>query len=115
MLKVLGEEPNHTMRTAKSASRRWRTMQPTAVSALCNALGFSALPRVEAGGGDPAWEILARHLGSGRYPDPVVGNRSRDLFKQKLWFTTVDAVAFHHKPDQGIVYRTQRANPERCP
>jgi hypothetical protein len=35
----------------------------------------------------------------------VVGNRSRDLFKQKLEFATVDPVAFHDKPDQGIVYQ----------
>jgi hypothetical protein len=42
---------------------------------------------------------------SGGSASRVVGNRSRDLFKQKLEFTTVDPVAFHDKPGQGIVYK----------
>jgi len=41
----------------------------------------------------------------------IVGNRSRDLFKQKLEFTTVDPVALHDKPDQGIVNQFSERTP----
>jgi hypothetical protein len=63
------------------------------------------MPRLECGGGEPPWGLLARHPRSGGSASRVVGNRSRDLFKQTLEFTTVDPVAFHDKPDQGIVYQ----------
>jgi len=41
----------------------------------------------------------------------IVGNRSRDLFKQKLEFTTVDPVALHDEADEGIVYQLGKRAP----
>ena len=67
---------------------------------------WASLPRVECRGEViHQGGLLARHTRSGASVSRAVSNRSRDLFKQKLEFTTVDPVAFHDKPDQGIVYQ----------